>query len=160
MTPAPANEQLQVRYIADLLHRTVDGPMWHGPSLSEALDGVDVGHAARRPIESAHSIWELVRHVTAWAQIARARLGEGVVPDPTTDEDWPPVTETDADAWQRDLAAMREAYDTLARAVRELPDARLRDTVPGRDHSIRTLLHGVVEHGTYHGGQIVLLKKL
>ena len=156
----PANEQLQVRYLADLLHRTVDGPMWHGPSLSEALDGIDAAHAARRPIDSAHSIWELVRHVTAWAQIARARLGEAAVPDPTTDEDWPPVTETDADAWQRDLAAMREAYGALARAVRELPDTRLRETVAGRDHSVRTLLHGVVEHGTYHGGQIVLLKKL
>ena len=156
----PANEQLQARYIADLLHRTVSGPMWHGPSLAEVLEGIDAAQAARRPIASAHTIWELVRHITAWAQIARARLAETVVPDPTPEEDWPPVAASDAAAWQQDLAAMRESYDALARSVRDLPDTRLREMVPGRDQSIRTLLHGVVEHGTYHGGQIALLKKV
>jgi uncharacterized damage-inducible protein DinB len=32
-------------------------------------------------------------------------------------------------------------------------------SVPGLDYSVAVLLHGIVEHGTYHGGQIVLLKR-
>jgi hypothetical protein len=27
------------------------------------------------------------------------------------------------------------------------------------DYSVDVLLHGIIEHGTYHGGQIALLKK-
>ena len=33
------------------------------------------------------------------------------------------------------------------------------NVVTGLDYTVETLLHGVVEHGTYHGGQIALLKK-
>jgi len=31
--------------------------------------------------------------------------------------------------------------------------------VSGADYSVSNLLHGVIEHGTYHGGQIALLKR-
>jgi len=31
--------------------------------------------------------------------------------------------------------------------------------VAGLDYTVATLLRGVVEHGTYHGGQIALLKR-
>ena len=31
--------------------------------------------------------------------------------------------------------------------------------MPGLDYSVAVLLHGIVEHGTYHGGQIALLKR-
>jgi len=31
--------------------------------------------------------------------------------------------------------------------------------VPGLDYSVSNLLHGVIEHATYHGGQIALLKR-
>ena len=47
----------------------------------------------------------------------------------------------------------------LADQVRELSDEALEAKVPGLDYSVSVLLHGVVEHGTYHGGQIMLLRK-
>jgi uncharacterized damage-inducible protein DinB len=40
-----------------------------------------------------------------------------------------------------------------------LDEARLSEKIPGLEYSVDVLLHGVVEHGTYHGGQIALLKK-
>ena len=55
-------------------------------------------------------------------------------------------------SWTRAIAL-------LAADARELDDARLDAIVPGLDYSVAVLLHGVVEHGTYHGGQIALLKK-
>jgi hypothetical protein len=45
-----------------------------------------------------------------------------------------------------DLAGIR---DQLGRAF----------TVPGRNHSFFVMLHGVVQHGLYHAGQIAMLKK-
>jgi uncharacterized damage-inducible protein DinB len=148
------------RQLANHLKRTVTGPMWHGPSLNEALADVSHDVAIARPIPSAHSIWELVLHVTVWSDIARARLhGERIV-DPTPQEDWPPVMETTQSAWTSAVERMRESYRALADDVKQLDDARLDEKIPGLDYTVSNLLHGVIEHGTYHGGQMAILRKM
>ena len=60
--------------LANHIKRTVAGPMWHGPALDELLKDVTAELAASRPVEGVHSIWELVLHVAAWAEISEARL--------------------------------------------------------------------------------------
>ena len=74
-------------------------------------------------------------------------------------QDWPPVAATDPDAWQRALKQLDTSHRLLAADARELDDTKLEALVPGLDYSVAVLLHGIVEHGTYHGGQIALLKK-
>ena len=149
----------QTRQLANHIKRTVTGPMWHGPSLNEVLDGVTAEAAAARPVANAHSIWELVLHITAWSDIARARLRGEQITDPLPAEDWPPPGGTSASAWTSALERMRESYVALADDVRQLDDARLAEKIAGLDYTVSNLLHGVIEHGTYHGGQIAVLKK-
>jgi uncharacterized damage-inducible protein DinB len=144
--------------IANLIERTVSGPMWHGPALTDLLDGVQHDRAAARPIAAAHSIWEIVSHLTAWAGIARRRLG-GETVDPRPEEDWPPVANDGQEAWARVVERLGTSHRELAAAARLLQDAQLDDMVAGQEYSVAIMLHGVVEHGTYHGGQIALLKK-
>lgn len=62
----------EMQRIADQLRRAIDGGAWHGPSLSEALDGVKATQAAVRQIPSADSIWELTLHVAALPGTFRA----------------------------------------------------------------------------------------
>ena len=149
----------RARQLSKHLERTTTGPMWHGPALAEVLDGVTPEGAAARPIAGAHSIWEIVLHVTAWADIARARLKGQSTGDPTPAQDWPPVAATGPDDWQRALKQLETSHRLLAADARELDDAGLDALVPGLDYSVAVLLHGIVEHGTYHGGQIALLKR-
>ena len=146
--------------LANHIERTITGPMWHGPALEDVLDSVTHKPAAARPIPNAHSIWELVLHVTAWADIARARVFGELTGDPGPDEDWPPVTATGPEAWQLALNHMRHSYRQLAAVARELDDDRLDARVPNLDYPVGILLQGVVEHGTYHAGQIALLRKM
>jgi uncharacterized damage-inducible protein DinB len=137
------------------IERTVTGPMWHGPALLEVLDGVDAARARARPIAGAHSIWEIVRHVTAWADIARQRIHGEALGDPTAEQDWPPI----GDDWAQDLERLKDSHRRLAADVRQLDDAALEARVKTLEYPVGILLDGVVEHGTYHGGQIGLLKK-
>jgi uncharacterized damage-inducible protein DinB len=146
--------------LSNHIKRTVAGPMWHGPSLDELLGSVSSDQAAARPVTGAHSIWEIVLHVTAWAEIARARLHGQRTGDPAPDEDWPPVPGSDAAAnWQAALERLRESYRALATDTRRLEPSAFDEKVSGADYSVSNLLHGVIEHGTYHGGQIALLKR-
>ena len=133
--------------------------MWHGPSLAQVLEGFTHDQAAARPIVGAHSVWELVLHVTAWSEISRARIAGQRLADPAPDEDWPPTGPPSAAEWQRALERLSEGHRALSAAVRDLSDEALDAKVGELEYTVDVLLHGVVEHGTYHGGQIALLRK-
>ncbi len=150
--PSSPNESAR---IADQLHRAFFGGPWHGPSLKEVLDGVRSEMAEKHSIAAAHSIWELVHHVRAWTAEADATVRGKPYESLTGEKDWPPVTETSAEAWEAALTALERAELSLEQAVRELPPERLGEG----DRSLYDLLHGIAQHNAYHAGQIVLLKK-
>lgn len=153
MTPEPKRVASQIR-------RSHEGEAWHGPSLMEALEGVDCGIAASRPAASSHSIWELVKHVAAWQAMALFAVEGGEYESMSGDADWPPVTDTSAEAWVADLAAITEINAKLVAVVRSFPEARLDELVAGQRFNFYFLLQGIVQHNVYHAGQIVLLKRI
>ena len=148
-----------VRRLSNFISRTVSGPMWHGPAISELLTGVNAFDAASHPIPNAHSIWEIVLHLASWAEIAHARLGKKAVPDPTPEQDWPELTGHSNKDWQEAMNRLYKAYRTLAEDAAEMELEHLQRILPGRDHSAQEMLHGIIEHGAYHGGQIAVLKR-
>jgi len=148
----------QIERILDQLRRAFSGDAWHGPALLELLDGVDAKQAASRPLASAHSIWEIVLHISVWEDAVRRRLG-GEVVEPTGEQNWPTVHDTSDAAWQLALQSLSSGHAALERTVAALPESRLADTVPGNDYSVYFMLHGVVQHDLYHAGQIAILKK-
>jgi len=149
----------EVVRIADQLKRAFEGPAWHGPAVMEVLKDVTAAQAAARPIENAHSIWELVLHMAVWKDVARWRIehNEHV---PTDDENFPPVTDTSEAAWQRAVRTLTEANTKLRDAVAAMSDEHLAEEFPaGGELSHYVRLHGVIHHDLYHAGQIALLKK-
>ena len=146
--------------IADSLRRTLTGPMWHGAAVNQLLSGLSAADAACRPIAGAHTIWELVLHMAAWANIAQKRLSSKQPPEPTSAEDWPSLTSGQSiEAWTDAQMRLSEAYEGLAQRTEVLDRDALNTQVPGHDYSARVMLMGVVEHGAYHGGQIAVLKR-
>jgi uncharacterized damage-inducible protein DinB len=92
----------------------------------------------------------------------RPGRGSGGAPGPggvTTEEDWPPVADATAAGWKAAVTRLGDAYRAVAADAGLLDDESLARIVTGRDHSISAMLHGVIEHGAYHGGQIAVLKR-
>jgi uncharacterized damage-inducible protein DinB len=149
--------------IAAELERAYNGDAWHGPNMTVTLKGLRAFCAPVKPIPEAHSIWEIVRHLTAWNDIVRRRfLGELVKVTPQ--QDWPPLEDTSAEAWERDLAALQKSVKSfiaeLKRAAkRPNCDLILRKKVRGKTHTVYVMLHGAVQHNLYHTGQIGILRK-
>ena len=151
--------------ITDELGRAHDGDPWHGSSVRTLLDRVSAAQAASRPVPNAHSIWELVLHMTSWRREVSRRLRSGMADEPEAG-DWPPVTDVGDAAWRRALAALDDAHEELVRAVRDFPAGRLdelvgdrRDRAMGTGVSYYVTLHGIAQHDAYHAGQISLLRK-
>lgn len=155
-TPAPLNEQ---HAAAEKLEHVYAGPAWHGPALLEVLRDVDANLAARYT-GSAHSIWELIHHITSWNHIVARRLAGERLVDISSDQDFPPVTHSSAEAWQEALAWLAESHRTLKTAISNLPTDQLTKKVPGKDYDHSTMIWGVADHVLYHAGQIAVLKRL
>jgi len=149
----------EVERIRDQLRRAFHGEAWHGPSVREVLDGVTAKQAASRPFAGGHSIWELVHHITAWTEISRRRLAEDRVPEATAEEDWPPVDGADEESWRKDLHELFASQERLQELLKSFPEPRLEATVPGQAYTFYVMLHGAVQHGLYHAGQVAILKK-
>jgi uncharacterized damage-inducible protein DinB len=161
-----ADVLMDVSRIVDELTRAVDGDAWHGDPVSKILSDVTGAVAARKPDESVHSIWEILRHMTAWTNEVARRLDGHAAGEPQ-EGDWPQPAGTSQDDWTRDVAAFAEANRRLRQKIATLTDDRLhapsvdyRDRAAGTGVPYDVMLHGLAQHHAYHAGQIALLKKL
>ncbi|MEO5579235.1 MAG: DinB family protein [Gemmatimonadaceae bacterium] len=148
----------EAEMIADELGRALRGDAWHGPSLTELLEGVTADDAMQRSMPVAHNIWEIVLHLTSWANIALRRIAGGQV-QPFQDEDWPPTGEMTVNRWWAARQELAASYERLRDITVAMSDARLDELAPQSERTIAMMLHGVSQHSAYHGGQIALLKK-
>ena len=148
----------ELRRMADLLDRAGHGDAWHGASIDATLADVSAAQAATRPLSHAHTIWELVLHIAVWERVVARRLA-GEEFEPTPAQDWPLMPEATDGAWRATLADLRRARSELRAAMLAFDGARLGQTVQGKSYSFYVMLHGVVQHDLYHGGQIALLRK-
>ncbi len=164
MAQAPALSS-EISRIVDELQREHEGDPWHGSPLKAILQGIDAQRAAARPLADAHSIWELVLHMTSWKNETARRI-RGAVACMPIEGDWP-------DDWigdRRPLAASERATRSRAQgfdrrrqgvprrqALQPTNDTRSAPLGTGVSHYV--LLHGIVQHDVYHAGQIALLKK-
>jgi uncharacterized damage-inducible protein DinB len=152
--------------LIDQFEREVQGQPWHGPSLTTILDGVTASQASRKVAGDAHSIWEILLHMTGWKrEVTRRALGNAAA-EPAQG-DWPGIGEATDQRWREAQADHLRAQRDLIDVVRGLSDAQLTAKVPGDTAtfigaglSVTATLWGLVQHDVYHSGQIAILKKM
>jgi uncharacterized damage-inducible protein DinB len=152
----------EVARIRNQFERAFDGEAWHGPSVHSLLEGVTAEQAAAHPIPGAHSIWELTLHIAAWEGACRRRL-EGDPAQLTDDENFPPITDTSAAAWENAKRKLTDVHRGLLETLATIDDSRLDQPIISSAEipfsSAYVTLHGGVQHTLYHAGQIAILKK-
>ncbi|MHC4505512.1 MAG: DinB family protein [Planctomycetota bacterium] len=144
--------------ICQQMKQALEGGAWHGPAVLEILEGVDASAAAAKPIAGAHSIWELVLHLSGTQTILLRRL-RGDATELTPEEDWPRVPVATEDAWRVAIDAFTRREAELRQAVAAFPAARLDQPLVAGGSSAYNNFHGHVQHMLYHAAQMGLLKK-
>lgn len=157
-----------VRFLHEQLRKGFSDDPWHGSATAELLRDVTAEEAAAHPIPGAHSIWEIVLHMTGWLDEVRLRLG-GREPDMPEAGDWPEPSETSEIAWQRDRSRLETSVTELLNALSTLREedldrmggsiAELRNPALGTGVTHRAMINGIVQHNAYHSGQMALLRK-
>ena len=154
----------EIDRIADQLARIYDGDPWYGSNAMDTVRGLTAHQAAHRPLPEAHTVWEIVLHMTSWNREVLRRIRTGVAREPE-DGDWP-APGTGEGEWNAALDALARANAELLEAVAAFPPAELdhvvgeeRDRPLGAGVTYAVMLHGIAQHHAYHAGQIALLKK-
>jgi uncharacterized damage-inducible protein DinB len=148
----------EIERIIDQLNRAFVGEAWHGPAVSEILEGVTAQQAVAYPLAGGHSIWELALHLDAWMRAVLRRL-HGERAELTAAENFPAVTDSSERAWEEARESIKQAHVELRSAILLLDDSQLDQPIVEGMSSIYVTLHGVIQHSLYHAGQIAILKK-
>jgi hypothetical protein len=145
--------------LEDQLGRILQGKAWHGPSVLELLAGVSAAQAASHPIAGAHSIWELVLHLsTDYTLVLRRLAGDGHPMTPG--EDWPACPAPTEENWRQTVQELERLNGKLRQVVLDFPAERLDEPIVAEvSYTAYTQFIGITQHHAYHAGQIALLKR-
>ena len=128
----------------------------------KAVAGIPADRRGARPPGFQHSLWQQIEHIRrAQADILDFCVNARYEHTMTWPDDyWPSAPEPPAaNAWDDSLAAFARDRDAMKRLAREIPD--LTAAVPtGKPEQtyLRAILL-VIDHGAYHVGQIVDLRR-
>jgi uncharacterized damage-inducible protein DinB len=155
---------MKLNIIAEL-RKAFNGDAWHGSNLMQQLNPVEPAHAFTHFIPNAHSIAELVLHITAWTDEVNSRLLGATAKEPAAG-DWPrPQAETSKE-WEKIIFDCKTSNEELIRVCESLTTADWESEVKDeRDRELGTgvtnlaLVNGLIQHHAYHSGQIGLLLK-
>jgi len=148
------------------LNHAFDGEPWHGNSAMAIIDASDPEKVFTHWIPDAHSIAELVVHLTGWTEEALSRLDGKEAGDPGRG-DWPLIVQKDTGAWQHIKEDFRKAHQKLMERIKNFSEDEWEfKTIDHRDgldeglaDTYAELINGIVQHLAYHSGQISLLQK-
>jgi uncharacterized damage-inducible protein DinB len=156
---------IDIPFLREQLRKGYSDDPWHGPATADLLQDLAASEAAAHPVPGAHSIWEIVLHMTAWQNEVRRRLG-GKEPSLPEEGEWPEVSVMSAAAWKRDRERLGKSLDELLKILEGLREEDLdrtggslsdRDPALGTGVTHRAMMNGLLQHNAYHCGQIALL---
>jgi uncharacterized damage-inducible protein DinB len=149
----------EIKHTAVALKMVTEGPGWHGPSVQQILKDVTADEARARPATGGASIWQIVLHMHVWEREAINGLdGAHVRMELTREEDWPPIADDSDAAWERLRSDLAQTHRELRERVKAMEPHHFERTVTERDYPLYALIHGIIAHEAYHGGQIALIK--
>ncbi|HOI29346.1 MAG TPA: hypothetical protein PLZ15_06240 [Melioribacteraceae bacterium] len=152
--------------LADELFRNVFDDPWHGASVSMILNGITHTAAFNKPLDSIHSIAEILLHMTSWTVEVERRLS-GEEPDEPEMGDWPDATGLKKNNWDDIKDSYFRESEKLIGSIRVFPDSGLNELVGsernaslGTGFTYKSMILGMIQHNAYHSAQISILKKI
>lgn len=144
--------------IADALMELHKGNNWTSVSIAETVADISWKGAIAQVLFTPNTIAEILYHITYWNRIVAER-GRGIVPEVNESNGFDVPLITDKEGWTRLKEDNLRSAEELAEVIRGYEDSKLMDPILPEHASAYKNFQGQVEHGYYHLGQIVMLKK-
>lgn len=128
-------------------------------AVKNAVAGITAEQAMWKPDGVQHSVWELISHLNH-DNGKYLQTFQGIEYNETAasnDETFDPV----GGSWAADLARFEVIMTKWRELLQNADEAKLDELAPPRNEATwRTVVANMNAHNAYHGGQILLLRKL
>lgn len=152
---------MNISEIIKAFEELYEGDPWYGENMQSVLAGIGVASVHKRPINGAHSVYELTEHILAWREFLLKRLqgDNNYQLEQNGKGDWRESNSPEAGNWTSLLEKLEENQQAILTALSRASESLLEKQVAQRDYNFACLLNGVVQHDIYHLGQIAQLGK-
>lgn len=151
--------------LVEELTKSYNDDAWHGNNTLSLILAADPQKVFTHPIPNAHSIAELVLHLTAWTEEVLDRINGQPAKEPSIG-DWPTPQDKSEAEWYTIISHFKQANQKLIAALMQInPNNWNNQVTDFRDNALGTgvnnaqLISGLIQHHAYHSGQIALLLK-
>jgi len=151
--------------LVDELTKAYNADAWHGSNTLTLISASNPHKVFTHPVPNAHSIAELVLHLTAWTEEVIDRIEGNAAKEPARG-DWSLPLENSEQEWEHIVADFKSANEKLITLIanftsidwnNNINDQRNKELGTGVSNA--ELLNGLIQHHAYHSGQIALLLK-
>lgn len=145
--------------IASQLRNLYTGGNATGVAMKEVVDDI-TWKEATQAIHDCNTIGTLLYHTQYYIRIvSRVLKGEPLEGHDSLSFNHPPITSEED--WNNIKKAVFQEIEEMALLIEQLPDIKIWENFElAKYGSYYRNLHGVIEHTTYHLGQMSLLKKI
>ncbi len=149
----------EIEHIVDQIERSYRGGAWHGPSVLEALEGVNAELAAGKLCPELHSIWEITVHLRVTIDILLGRIA-GKLGFVDEAGHWRSIDEFSQVAWDDARQLLEARHESLVETIRCFDTSRLDQPLISGGSPAFNNFFGQAQHNAYHAGQIMVMKRL
>jgi uncharacterized damage-inducible protein DinB len=132
-------------------------------SVRKALDGVSAEQAAWKPEGTDNSIWETLAHLTYYNNAYLQRF-KGIAYEYTkadNDETFEAPADPTDDDWNAEVARFDAVMNEFRSLIENADESKFDQPVSEKNTaSWAELIANINAHNAYHGGQILLIRKL
>ncbi len=149
-------------FLADQFSACYDHNTWF-VAVKNALDGVTAEQAAWKPAGVDNSIWEIVSHLNFYnfAYVQRFTGVDYVYPVDDNDATFTEPDHAIDEAWTAELGRRDSILTEFRDLITATDNAKFDQPVSAENPAKwSTLISNINAHNAYHGGQIILLRKL
>ncbi len=151
-------------YIIQQYKDVQNGTLWIGSTIGSKLNQIDEQMVFTRPLESLHSIAEIISHLTLWRKetILKIQTGKGSKTDDCA-ENWLPNDQLEPKGWHRIKSEYDDTLIALIALLDSKDDAFLEEKYYDTDfkghYPYRFIIDGMLHHDLYHLGQLGIIIK-
>jgi len=153
-----------IENIIQQLEDVQNGKLWIGSSFDSKLNQIDENLVFLRPMESLHSVAEIISHLTLWRRetILKIQTGRGSKTD-DYEENWLTNDQLKKKGWNDIKSAYDDTLSELIMLLKSKDDTFLNelyfDTDFKGDYEYSFVINGMLHHDIYHLGQLGIIIK-
>lgn len=149
----------ETQRIKSLFAKQYDGDPWLGVNFVNKLSQITPEIAAFKLHPEANSIWEILNHIIGWREVVLQGIPQNGYKSPIHNY-MNPIENPSALEWEHTLVRLKDSQEDWLEFLESMNETNLEKPFGNKGLNHYELIFGILQHDTYHLGQISFLIKL